>query len=105
MWADPWRYPNSWLKWSIDWNWFIIETLLNEQRHIAVKCDFLSKKYALLQDLRDDYKSEIEAWETNLEFFKNPLSLSCVEMSDCVFENINDAATLSSINNQVWYCV
>lgn len=62
---------------------------------------YLSKKFAILQDLRNDYIAEKEAWEENLHFFKHPLSLSCVEMSDCVFENINDTATLSSISDKV----
>ena len=47
------------------------------------------------------YQQEKDAWEANLSFFKNPLSLTAVEMSDCVFEHINDTATLSSLYDNV----
>lgn len=78
-----------------------MKILLNNQQSLSGESEYLSKKFATLQELRNDYIAEKEAWEENLHFFKHPLSLSCVEMSDCVFENINDAATLSSISDKV----
>ena len=58
-------------------------------------------KLVLLKSIRDDYKEEKEAWEENLQFFKNPLSLSSVEMTDCVFEKINDIETLTTLSDKV----
>lgn len=54
-----------------------------------------------MKSIRDDYKEEKEAWEENLQFFKNPLSLSSVEMTDCVFEKINDLETLTTLSDKV----
>ena len=54
-----------------------------------------------MNSIRDDYKEEKEAWEENLQFFKNPLSLSSVEMTDCVFEKINDIEKLTALSDKV----
>lgn len=54
-----------------------------------------------MKSIRNDYEEEKEAWEENLQFFKNPLSLSSVEMTDCVFEKINDIETLTTLSDKV----
>ena len=54
-----------------------------------------------MKSIRNDYAEEKEAWEENLQFFKNPLSLSSVEMTDCVFEKINDIETLTTLSDKV----
>ena len=54
-----------------------------------------------MKSIRNDYEEEKEAWEENLPFFKNPLSLSSVEMTDCVFEKINDIETLTTLSDKV----
>ena len=54
-----------------------------------------------MKSIRNDYEEEKEAWEENLQFFKNPLSLSSVEMTDCVFEKINDLETLTTLSDKV----
>ena len=54
-----------------------------------------------MKSIRNDYEEEKEAWEENLQFFKNPLSLSSVEMTDCVFEKINDLETLTALSDKV----
>ena len=57
-----------------------------------------------MKSIRNDYEEEKEAWEENLQFFKNPLSLSSVEMTDCVFEKINDIETLTTLSDKVSIC-
>ena len=54
-----------------------------------------------MKSIRNDYEEEKEAWEENLQFFKNPLSLSSVEMTDCVSEKINDIETLTTLSDKV----
>ena len=47
------------------------------------------------------YSKEKKAWEDNLAFFKNPISLTSIDSVECVFEGINDTATLSRIYDDV----
>lgn len=76
-----------------------------------METEYLGKKLKHLQDIRTkweikftiigSYAKEKQAWEDNLALFKNPLSLTSIESVDCVFEGINDTATLSRIYDDV----
>ena len=59
------------------------------------------KKLKNLQQICKGYESEKRAWEENLSFFKNPLSLTSVESIDCAFEGVHDTATLSKLYDAV----
>ena len=72
-------------------------TVLDQQQQTQVECGYLSRKLQLLEEIYSGYREEKKAWEENIEFFKNPLSLTTVTMKDCAFENLNDVTTLSSV--------
>ncbi|KAK8816846.1 hypothetical protein WA577_002640, partial [Blastocystis sp. JDR] len=76
------------------------EDLLNSQHHTETEAIYLEKKKNNLEAIYTGYAEEERAWEENLSFFSNPASIQCVEMTDCIFENINDTATLSNINDR-----
>ena len=75
---------------------------LDQQQQANVDCEYLSKKLQHLQQIREGYTEEKEAWEKNIEFFKTPLSLTTVTMRDCAFEHLNDTETLSSAYEHVY---
>ena len=74
---------------------------LDQQQQVNVDCEYLSQKLQHLEQIREGYTEEKEAWERNIEFFKNPLTLTTVSMRDCAFEHLNDTATLSSAYEHV----
>lgn len=78
-----------------------IQTVLDQQQQTQVECGYLSRKLQLLEEIYSGYREEKKAWEENIEFFKNPLSLTTVTMKDCAFENLNDVTTLSSVYDHV----
>lgn len=80
------------------------QDLLNSQHHTETEAIYLEKKKNNLEAIYTGYVEEERAWEENLSFFSNPASIQCVEMTDCIFENINDTATLSNINDKVGDC-
>lgn len=90
-----------------------MQKLLNQQHQLQIDGEYLGKKFKHLQNIRDgyifkmmmncSYAKEKKAWEDNLAFFKNPISLTSIDSVDCVFEGINDTATLSRIYDDVLF--
>ena len=74
---------------------------MDQQQQTQVEYGYLSRKLQLLEEIYSGYREEKKAWEENIEFFKNPLSLTTVTMKDCAFENLNDVTTLSSVYDHV----
>lgn len=88
----------------LDYACYYPQDLLNSQHHAETEAIYLEKKKNNLEAIYTGYAEEERAWEENLRFFSNPVSIQCVEMTDCIFENINDTATLSDINDKVSAC-
>ena len=66
-----------------------------------METEYLVRKLRNLQQICEGYECEKRAWEENLSFFKNPLSLTSVESVDCAFEGVNDTTTLSKLYDAV----
>ena len=87
--------------------------MLNQKHQLQVDGDYLGKKFKHLQSIRDgyifdlvmkySYAKEKKAWEDNLAFFKNPISITSIDSVEGVFEGINDTATLSRIYDDVLF--
>lgn len=74
---------------------------MNAQHNAEAEVKYLQRKLNNLQIIYNGYMEEKKAWEENLDFFSHPVSLQHVEMTDCIFENLNDTATLSELSDKV----
>lgn len=74
---------------------------MNAQHNAEAEVKYLQRKLDNLQIIYNGYMEEKKAWEENMDFFSHPVSLQHVELTDCIFENLNDTATLSELSDKV----